>query len=149
MKTINGDLIKLFKEGKFDVIVHGCNCMCTMGSGIAKSIRTDYPAVYEVDQKTIKGDRSKLGTTSAAIVENGKVIVNAYTQYNYGRDRVHVDYEAVRSCMKVIKAKYSGKRIGLPKIGAGLAGGDWVIIYGIIEEELNGEDVTVVIYENS
>jgi transcription antitermination factor NusA-like protein len=31
-------------------------------------------------------------------------------------------------------------------IGAGLAGGDWNIIERIIQEELNGEDVTVVKY---
>jgi O-acetyl-ADP-ribose deacetylase (regulator of RNase III) len=32
---INGDLIALAKEGKFDVITHGANCFCTMGAGIA------------------------------------------------------------------------------------------------------------------
>jgi O-acetyl-ADP-ribose deacetylase (regulator of RNase III) len=29
---IDGDLIKLAKEGKFDVIAHGCNCHSTMGA---------------------------------------------------------------------------------------------------------------------
>ena len=32
---VDGDLIKLAKVGKFDVIVHGCNCLSTMGAGIA------------------------------------------------------------------------------------------------------------------
>lgn len=32
---IKGDLIELAKQGKFDVIAHGANCFCTMGSGIA------------------------------------------------------------------------------------------------------------------
>ena len=32
---VDGDLIKLAKEAKFDVIVHGCNCLSTMGAGIA------------------------------------------------------------------------------------------------------------------
>ena len=39
MKIIKGDLIKLALQGEFDVIVHGCNCFCTMGAGIAKSIK--------------------------------------------------------------------------------------------------------------
>ena len=32
---VDGDLIKLAKQGRFDVIVHGCNCFCQMGAGIA------------------------------------------------------------------------------------------------------------------
>ena len=39
-------------------------------------------------------------------------------------------------------------RIGYPKIGAGLAGGDWSIIEKIIDEELQGTDHTLVIFEN-
>jgi len=30
MKEITGNLITLAKEGHFDMIVHGCNCFCTM-----------------------------------------------------------------------------------------------------------------------
>jgi len=36
MKIIKGDLIELIKKGYFDVVIHGCNCFCTMGSGFAK-----------------------------------------------------------------------------------------------------------------
>jgi len=34
-----------------------------------------------------------------------------------------------------------------PAIGAGLAGGNWEVISQIIEEELDGEDHTLVVYE--
>jgi len=33
MKTIQGNLIHLAQDGEFDLIVHGCNCFCTMGAG--------------------------------------------------------------------------------------------------------------------
>jgi O-acetyl-ADP-ribose deacetylase (regulator of RNase III) len=46
--------------------------------------------------------------------------------------------------MAWIKTNFSGERIGLPKIGAGLAGGDWSVILAIISEELASEDVTIV-----
>lgn len=36
MKTIQGNFIHLAQNGEFDLIVHGCNCFCTMGAGIAK-----------------------------------------------------------------------------------------------------------------
>jgi O-acetyl-ADP-ribose deacetylase (regulator of RNase III) len=49
--------------------------------------------------------------------------------------------------MRWIRESCRGKRIGLPKIGAGLAGGDWSTIEAIIQEELAGENVAIVEYK--
>lgn len=147
MKVITGDLIKLAKQGEFDVIVHGCNCFCTMGKGIALAVKTSFPAVYQADVKMEKGDRAKLGNCSFAEVETGGhllTIVNAYTQFSYTGRGPKVDYDAIRSCFQWIKLNHGKKRIGFPKIGAGLAGGDWERIASIIEEELAGADMTLV-----
>jgi len=130
------------------VIAHGCNCFCAMGAGIAKAIKKAFPAAYEADRATEKGDRTKLGTCSVATceVEGGSVdVVNAYTQYHWKGKEGRVDYEAVRGCMAWIRSRHAGRQIGLPRIGAGMAKGDWSTIAGIIEEELPGEDVTVVV----
>ena len=62
MKRIEGDLIQKAKDGEFDLIVHGCNCFCTMGAGIAKQIKKNFPQAFEEDLKTEKGDHGKLGT---------------------------------------------------------------------------------------
>ena len=150
MKTIKGDLIKLALQGNFDVIIHGCNCFNTMGSGIAKQVRSELPEAWEADQLTVKGDKSKLGLYTRALIELPEstfTVINAYTQYKYGTDRMHVDYKAVRSIFKNIKVWYTGKRIAYPMIGAGLAGGDWEVISNIINEELKGEDHTLVLFE--
>ena len=96
---IKGDLIKLAIKGDFDVIIHGCNCFCTMGAGIAKSIKTAFPEAYKADLETLKGDKEKLGNFSAAnIKRNGQeiTIVNAYTQYHYGGPGIKVDYNAIQ-----------------------------------------------------
>lgn len=147
MKTIEGDLIKLALEGQFDVIVHGCNCFHTMGGGIAAQIRRKFPEAYDADLQTIYGDKDKLGTFSSAFAktETGVdfLIVNAYTQFKYGSG-LHFDYDAFEKVCKRLKERFKGQRIGLPMIGAGLAGGDWNEIVSIIETELNGMDVTVV-----
>lgn len=149
--TIKGDLIKIAKEGGFDVIAHGCNCHCTMGAGIAKAIRSAFPFAYEADCMTQKGDRTKLGSCSSAecTTDHGKlVVINAYTQYDWRGDGCKADYDAIRSCMRWIAQRFSGKRIGLPRIGAGLAGGDWNTIRTIISEELKNETITVVEFES-
>ena len=116
------------------VIVHGCNCFNTMGSGIAKQIKRRYPKAYTVDQATRKGDRGKLGRFSQAIIDDHDVIiVNAYTQYRYGRDKVHVDYDALKTVISRICVDIREGTIAMPKIGCGLAGGDWDVVSEILE----------------
>jgi O-acetyl-ADP-ribose deacetylase (regulator of RNase III) len=39
MNVTEGDLIKFALDARFDVIIHGCNCRCVMGAGIAKIIK--------------------------------------------------------------------------------------------------------------
>ena len=147
MKTVRGDLLDLALQGKFDVIVHGANCQCVMEAGIAKSIRALFPEAYEADLATVRGDRAKLGSISVAEVARSSarfLIVNAYTQFHYRGPGTRVDYDAVRTAMRLLKQRFHGKRIGYPKIGAGLAGGDWARLSKIIDEELSGEDHTLV-----
>lgn len=148
MKTIHGDLIQLALAGRFDVIVHGCNCQCVMGAGIAKQIAKVFPEAKEEDIRSDGPSRKlKLGNISYVEVKRGPLrftVVNAYTQLYYGRG-VQVDYQAIRSAMQSVKYHFSGKRIGYPKIGAGLGGGDWETIKSIIDEELEGEDHTLVV----
>lgn len=150
MQTEKGDLIQKAKAGEFDVIIHGCNCFCTMGAGIAKTVKQVFPSAYQADLATVAGDKAKLGTYSSAQVEvNHKalVIINAYTQYQWRGAGRKADYEAIRQVFRLVKKQYAGKRIGYPAIGAGLAGGDWAIIAAIIEEELAGEEHVFVQWE--
>lgn len=149
MKTRHGDLIQLAKQGRFDVIIHGCNCFCTMGAGIAHLIQKHFPKAYQADVDTIAGDKAKLGTFSCAQIEhNGNIftIVNGYTQYEYSGPGPLVDYEALAQLFSKIKKEYSGLKIAYPKIGAGLARGNWKKIAAIIDLALKGEDHTLVIF---
>lgn len=147
MKTVQGNLLRMAKQGHFDVILHGCNCFNAMGAGIADQIAKEMPEAYEADCKTVKGSRGKLGDYSSALIRRGEAeftVINAYTQYAYGRGQKHADSDAIRAVMKKIKRDFAGKRIGYPMIGAGHARGDWNEISAIIEEELAGEDHTFV-----
>lgn len=147
MKQVTGDLLVLAKEGKFDVIVHGCNCFCTMGAGIAKLIKIEFPEAYAADLKTKSGDAKKLGSYSVAKIHRDGVnflIVNAYTQFDWRGRGVKANYEAIRSAFARIRENFPSSRIAYPLIGAGLARGDWEEISRIIDEELDGLDHTLV-----
>jgi len=148
MKTIKGDLIKLAKKGSFDVIVHGCNCFNEMGAGLAKQIKKNFPEAYLADLETLEGDESKLGKYSYALWNDGPkelIIINAYTQYRYGGRRKNADNKAIKKVFKRIAKKFPDKRIGIPRIGAGMAGGNWETIKAIIEKKTKDLDITVVI----
>jgi len=151
MKTIKGDLIKLADEGNFDIIIHGCNCFCTMGGGIARSIADKWYDVYEADKETELGDKNKLGSYTKAEIKNSVggtfTVINAYTQFGFSMGGDVFEYDALKQALVGVRDEFDKCRIGLPMIGAGLAGGDWGRIEGIIKEVLDDKfDVTIVVY---
>jgi len=151
-REVNGDLIKLAKEGTFDVITHGCNCFSNMGAGIAVPMKNNFRvSSYPLESPATAGDINKLGQIEGrpfGISPDKSVeVVNSYTQYVPNARMKPLDYEALTLCMRKINHTYKGKHIGLPKIGAGLAGGDWDRIREIIQRELVDCEITVVLFE--
>jgi len=147
MRVVRGDLLALARDGAFDVIIHGCNCQGAMGKGIALAVKQQFPAAYAADRRTPRGSPGKLGTYSCATVDvNGHAltIVNAYTQFDWRGPGVKADYDAIGRVMRAIARDFGNRRIGYPRIGAGLAGGDWSTIGAIIDRELDGLDHTLV-----
>jgi len=158
LKYTKGNLLDMAEAGEFDMIVHGCNCFNTFGSGIAAQIRERFPRAAEIDGKTVPGDIGKLGNYSRSLsvydheyAEHPFSIINAYTQYSTSRAGEDVfEYAAFELILKKLAHK-SGKnaRIGFPMIGMGLAGGNKQRIISLLEwfEELvsaQGGTVTVV-----
>jgi len=135
LKHTKGNLIDLAEQGAFDIIVQGCNCYCTMGSGIAKEIRERYPIAYEIDQLTETGDIMKLGCWTEA--EPGSfLIINAYTQYGFNGPGSKADvfeYTSFDLILQKLLALHGNKDFGFPYIGMGLAGGDKERIIGKLE----------------
>jgi|DEB0MinimDraft_4_1074332.scaffolds.fasta_scaffold123022_1 O-acetyl-ADP-ribose deacetylase (regulator of RNase III) len=154
MIQTTGNLVEMADNGTYDMIVHGCNCQCTMGSGIAAQLRKKWPEIYEADNMTYDNDPAKLGTILPVVVKNkfgdALIVVNAYTQHYYGGDGGrYVNYAAVSECFRRLAEfpNFHQLSVGIPKIGAGLAGGDWNIIAEIINFHCGGGHVVLVNYE--
>ena len=181
---VSGNLVTLAKEGRFDVIAHGCNCFCRMKRGLAPALaeafkcdsfpleRTKEYSVNEYGDTTYyetgnEGNINKLGQIDYEQVtfntRTGNkiaaytlpkpdflltfIVVNAYTQYHWDTSTKPFDYDAFKLCMRKMNKIFKGKHIGLPQIGAHLAGGDWEKIKPIIQKELKDCKVTVVIWD--
>jgi len=150
LKHNKGNLLDLAEAGEFDVVVHGCNCFNTMGGGIARQIRERYRVAARVDAETRRGDYNKLGNWTESHagdyfdnmtfkVSNNRppekrfIILNCYTQYNMSTGEDVFEYTAFQLILEKLLHNYGYKRLGMPYIGMGLAGGDFARIIPMIE----------------
>lgn len=158
IKKVKGDLIDMFKKGEFVEIIHGCNCFHNMGAGIARTIAHEFPFAEYVDKGTEFGSVEKLGEYSAALVSvaHNRVasVVNAYTQLYPGRENKRRLYNSIEKVFTKLNNQLDGKLdddmiTGIPKIGAGLAGGDWGIIEEIINRVTPNMNIVLVEWDKS
>lgn len=143
IKYIKGDLF----TADVNVIAHGTNCVGGFGSGIAGRIARDYPHVKEDYLDIYNKWGHELGWVNYVRIGPSKYIANCNTQYNYlPRGVCHVDYKAIEECMYVLHldCKKLNRTIAIPKIGAGLGGGDWDKIEKIINKVF--DDMEILCY---
>lgn len=146
-REVEGDLIELFKNGEVDVIIHGANCHNIMGAGIARDLAAAYPILLDIDKSFYIPVSSvdRLGNYSRLSMkdqnDNSKWVLNAYTQYNPGKN---LDYNALELVLKKINFAFSSEKVGVPLIGCGLAGGNWNVVKKIVQRQLKDCDLTVV-----
>lgn len=146
LRETKGNLISMGLRGEFDVIIHGANCFHLMGSGIAKEIAVRIPEAASIDKLTKKGSADKLGTFSATY-KGDLLVMNAYTQYQPGKNVCYFSIMEFITTMNNIDELY-GKRIGIPLIGCGIAGGNWEFVKRMFSSMLDENlDVTVVHFD--
>ena len=153
VRHVKGNLL----DSDCDYICHQVNCQGVMGSGIAKQIRERWPWVYSsyrayCDRHKIR-DQSPLGNIWGVKIDrdnrNSQWVVNMFSQENFGYTGSRfTSYDAFAKCLEKIRVRIpKDKTIGFPKnIGCGLGGGNWKVIYALIEEIL-GDEFEVYIYE--
>ncbi|QXO11086.1 hypothetical protein pEaSNUABM54_00260 [Erwinia phage pEa_SNUABM_54] len=127
---------------------HGCNCFNRIKSGVAKEVRDRLYPMVEADDRTVRGDRYKLGSYSYHKFPWG-IGFNFYTQYTYSREGIVADYDAIRRSIggAIQRIQIQDNRpLVIPKIGSGLAGGDWATIEDILQN-ITPRDFKLVVVE--
>ncbi len=147
---ITGDATKPVGD-KPIILAHICNDVGGWGAGFVLAIskrwetpESEFYAWYERKQDFA------LGNVQFVTVEDGLLVANMIGQHDiYPVDGVPpIRYDAVQKCLSKVrkKAESLGATIHMPKIGAGLAGGDWAVIEEIIQEELCNNGISVTVY---
>lgn len=149
----NGDILK----SGAPVILHQVNCLGVMGAGLAKQIRNKHPSVYTryKDFAVSRTPDDLMGFSLwTSLSPDGQLpfIVNCFAQRNIGSGSNQTDYDALKQCfsntLRICKESYNNCIIAIPDhIGCGLAGGDWGIVYSIIEDVFSNYSGDVQIWK--
>lgn len=153
IEIIHGDLVVAAKKepAQFWAIAHGCNCGKTMGAGIARRIAREFPEAERADGMTYDNNVPGGLTHAYCKTEDPEhpfiLVVNLYTQRLWARGSGSVPFQleyllwATRALGALIRSNhhpdiYGDKvRIGIPRIGCGLGGGNWEEVENLLLKE--------------
>lgn len=144
----------IFESGA-DLILHQVNCQGVMGSGVAKQVHKKFPGVYNA-YKTLcdmAPNRAQLlgKVQQVRLLTSGKFIANLFAQENYGRGgKCYTDYDALKKCLQTVRnyPMFDKQTIAIPYLmGCDRGGGNWDIVYKMIEDIFSDSDMTVLICE--
>ena len=167
MKIIEGNLLELALQNKFDAIAHGLNCFCTAPyAGIANQFERIFSiSDYGWEQECFSGKYNRLGNLDykSHYIKDEKVfdsqrhsshpekekfhellVINAYTQYKPGKDLNKI---ALLLCLQKLEflCRTKNLKLGIPLIGGGIAGGDPKQIINLMHNAFKDIDVTLVL----
>lgn len=151
---IKGDATQPSKNGKNKIIAHVCNNLGFWGKGFVLSLSWRWPFLKEEYQKFVHKNKKEglplLGRTFFSEVEEDILVANMIAQQGIRpmNGLPPIRYEALSDCLEKVaeKAKSTNSNVHMPKIGAGLAGGDWNVIEEMIKSKICGSDGSVSVY---
>lgn len=133
VRHFEGDITEQLGKS-VEVVAHGCNCKGSYAKGVALALANRWPKSKEAYMRAHRKGFLRPGFGQFVPVKEG-LVANLMTQDGYGRGGPHFDYQAAENVLSRLKThcKAKGLRIGIPRIGAGLAGGDWNKIEQMLE----------------
>ena len=151
MRTIKyelGDATAPVGEGR-KIIVHICNDIGGWGKGFVMAISRRWKEPEQEYRKWhASGEGFELGVVQYVQVEEDTWIANIIGQHKLRKSNdgePPIRYPAVESGLKAISdfAKEINATVHMPRIGCGLAGGNWEVIEKLINKNLAEVDTTV------
>jgi O-acetyl-ADP-ribose deacetylase (regulator of RNase III) len=155
MKTINyikGDATHPIADGN-KIIVHICNDMGGWGKGFVLAVSRRWPQPEQAYRNWYKsGENFILGAIQMVQVETDIWIANMIGLHGISRSEdghPPIRYEATEDALSKVaqEAIIKNASVHMPRIGAGLAGGKWEIIEGLVIKQLCEKGITVTVYD--
>ena len=136
------------------IIAHICNDIGGWGKGFVRPLGKRYPEAeiqYRAWFRHKTDPPFALGQVQFVEVASQVWVANMIAQHGIGRQgsTPPIRYEALRDCLSSVRkfAQEHKASIQMPRIGCGLAGGEWEIISKVIEEELVHHGLFVLVLD--
>jgi O-acetyl-ADP-ribose deacetylase (regulator of RNase III) len=137
----------LFAHPRLDALAHGCNCAGAMGKGIAVEFRARFPAMYEEYKRRCTDGRFRPGDVFEW-VQGAMTIYNLGTQATWRTKAKLSDVETAMRRMIELAETRGVRRLGLPRIGAGLGGLEWATVREVIAKFGDVTKVELIVFES-
>ena len=143
-------------EAENRLIVHCCNTLGAWGAGFVVPLGRRYPKAKDGYKKFIVENKgiSMLGEVNEVKVADNIYVENLMGQsflYKKANGEIPCNYIAIETGFLKIMENWSNKgnfSIHMPRIGCGLAGGDWKTIENIIQRTfVDIANVDVYVYD--
>lgn len=125
---------------------HGCNCAGGMGAGIAIEFKKRWPRMFDEYAARCADGRFGLGDVFPW-TEGEYTIYNLGTQEHWRKKAQLPALAAALRKMIELAANANIDRIGLPRIGAGLGGLDWMRVKRVMTEVGAETKVKMIVFE--
>lgn len=146
IRYLKGDATNPLGSGD-KAIVHCCNDLGRWGAGFVMALSKKWPFTREMYLQWYNDKKGfALGAIQMIRVRPDIVVVNLIGQHGIHTDSKGppVRYTAIRGgLMKLNTTLHPSYSIHMPRMGCGLAGGKWEKMEPIIEEALEGRNVTI------
>lgn len=148
-----GDATRPVGDGP-KILVHVCNDIGAWGRGFVVALSRRWPdpeRLYRAWHRD--GDKTsfELGQVQLVPVSDGIVVANLIGQHSIrSNDSLPpVRYDAIRTGLRRVaeQAHVNNASVHMPRIGCGLAGGNWGVVEEIVQEELAVKGIAVTVYD--
>ncbi|MEM7141941.1 MAG: macro domain-containing protein [Actinomycetota bacterium] len=153
IRYVVGDATSPEGDGE-KVIVHICNDIGGWGAGFVLAISRRWPepeAHYRAWFEGRAGNDFSLGAVCVVSVAPGLYVANLIGQRDVvaGPDRPPVRYDAIEAGLTALADELVAMdgSAHMPRIGCGLAGGDWGVVSSIVDRTLVDRHVPVTVYD--
>ena len=165
---LSGDATRPVDTGGPRIICHVCNNIGKWGRGFVLALRERFPcaeAAYhmwhrgvDLHGSTMKWPKAfELGNISVvpqgSILERDRIhVANMIAQHGIYPDKAGnppIRYDALNSCLHQLRdaAKQENATVHMPRIGCGLAGGEWSKVETLIISNLVDHNIDVYVYD--